>query len=197
MNLPLENLPLSSRERDILQQAIRGHTDRQIAVTLGISESTIKTFWERIREKLNATNRSHAIANALLMLYQQTSDSMKLAYRIVEENLLGVLIADCDGQIYEANDAWLRMVGRSREDMGSLKWNEITPPEFLPCDERAVKQLDAIGFCKSYVKEYIRPDGSRVQVILGAAWADREERRCICYCLDISSIDFSQLKPGN
>jgi PAS domain-containing protein len=41
--------------------------------------------------------------------------------------------------VTEASDEFLRMVGYSREDLeaGRLHWPDLTPPEYLPLDDRA------------------------------------------------------------
>src|SRR4051812_37715463 len=53
---------LSQRESEILQLAAEGLTDKEIAVRTGLSTATIRTYWDRIKEKLKAINRAHATA---------------------------------------------------------------------------------------------------------------------------------------
>jgi len=60
----LARLPLTERERQVLRLALEGKTDKQTAVELGITEATIKTFWTKIRKRLGANNRAHAVALA-------------------------------------------------------------------------------------------------------------------------------------
>ena len=45
-------------------------------------------------------------------------------------------IADREGRILEANDAFLRLVGYSREDLasGRVRWTELSPPEWRERD---------------------------------------------------------------
>jgi DNA-binding CsgD family transcriptional regulator len=56
---------LSNREREIALLAARGMTDKEIQRHLGLSGSTIATYWKRIREKLQSVNRTEAIARIL------------------------------------------------------------------------------------------------------------------------------------
>lgn len=55
---------LSPRERQVLSLAAAGHLDKQIAVLLGVTLNTLRTYWTRIRGKLGETSRS-----ALAALY--------------------------------------------------------------------------------------------------------------------------------
>jgi len=52
---------LSSRESAILALASDGHTDKQIAAELHLSIGTIRTYWSRIRNKLDAATRAQAV----------------------------------------------------------------------------------------------------------------------------------------
>jgi DNA-binding NarL/FixJ family response regulator len=57
--------PLSRRELQILQKVAYGATTKMVAHDLGISPYTVKTFMERIFEKLGANDRAQAVAIAL------------------------------------------------------------------------------------------------------------------------------------
>lgn len=58
----LSAMQLSNRERDVLCLAATGLTDEGIAVRLGIAAKTVRTYWERLKAKLNAESRLHAYA---------------------------------------------------------------------------------------------------------------------------------------
>ncbi|WP_264294077.1 response regulator transcription factor [Dehalogenimonas etheniformans] len=57
--------PLTSRERQILIHVTDGHTNKQIAIALKISEQTIKNHISAILRKLNANDRAHAAVLAI------------------------------------------------------------------------------------------------------------------------------------
>ncbi len=59
--------PLSARERDVLNRLARGATTAAIAADLVISENTVKTHIRRILRKLDAANRTEAVAIAAEM----------------------------------------------------------------------------------------------------------------------------------
>src|SRR5580700_2137143 len=91
--------------------------------------------------------------------------------RLVDANIVGVLISDLEGRVTDANDAFLHMVRYTRDDLsrGRLCWTELTPPEWQAASERAVAQLKAHGTCELFEKEYFRSDGTRVPVLVAAA----------------------------
>ena len=108
--------------------------------------------------------------------------------RLVESNIIGIIVVDLEGGINEANDAFLAMVGYSREDLqsGVLRWDKITPQEFRHLDERAVNQLRTSGTCPPWEKEYVRKDGGRVPVLLGVTLVEEASDVAICFVVDIT-----------
>jgi DNA-binding NarL/FixJ family response regulator len=56
---------LSPREEEVLELVAKGHTNRQIADTLVISESTVRTHLHNILDKLKLENRVQVAAYAL------------------------------------------------------------------------------------------------------------------------------------
>ncbi len=62
----------------------------------------------------------------------------------------------------------------------------MTPPEYRSLDESAIKELRSSGVCTPFEKEYIRQDGSRVPILLGAALLEGSQQDCICFVLDIA-----------
>ncbi len=57
--------PLSSREYQILQLIARGYSNRQIALTLGIKEQTVKNHLTSILRKLAVNDRTQAVLYAV------------------------------------------------------------------------------------------------------------------------------------
>ncbi len=65
--LPLTNVRLTEREKQCLLWCAEGKTTWETARILGISERTVLYHIRNASEKLNVTNRSHAIARAIAM----------------------------------------------------------------------------------------------------------------------------------
>jgi DNA-binding NarL/FixJ family response regulator len=62
---PLERGPLTERESEVLALLARGLANKQIALSLGISEHTVKFHVSSIYSKLNVTNRTEAVREGL------------------------------------------------------------------------------------------------------------------------------------
>jgi PAS domain S-box-containing protein len=104
-------------------------------------------------------------------LYDDLADREGKIRRLVDANIIGIFIADPQGRILEANDAFLRIVGYGREDLvsGRVRWTELSPPEWRERDVLTQAELDSTGIVQPFEKEYFRKDGSRVPVLVGAA----------------------------
>jgi two-component system, sensor histidine kinase len=107
--------------------------------------------------------------------------------RLVEANSIG-LITTRDNDIVEANDAFLRLIGRHRSQFAlPTSWRELTPLGYEEADARALAQLREAGECLPFEKEYIRADGVRVPVLLGAVAFNREPLECVCFVVGITA----------
>jgi two-component system cell cycle sensor histidine kinase/response regulator CckA len=95
--------------------------------------------------------------------------------RLAESGLVGILVADTDGQVHEANGAFLQMVGRTAEELrsGKTRMEEMTPPEWRVVDDGAIELLKAKGVTGLWEKEYVRKDGTRIPVLVGMAMLER------------------------
>ena len=83
--------------------------------------------------------------------------------RISEIETVGVIFFDIGGRITDGNAAFLRMSGFTREDLdaGLLRWDELTPPEWMAQTVRRNEELKATGQGTPFEKEYLRKDRSR------------------------------------
>lgn len=108
--------------------------------------------------------------------------------RLVEANVVGMVMWNIDGAITEANEAFLRMVQYDREDLafGRVRWTDLTPTKWRGKDERAVADLKATGIFQPFEKEYFRKDGSRVPVLLGGALFEGSGKEGVAFVLDLS-----------
>ena len=120
-------------------------------------------------------------------LYNELKEREAKIRRLMDANIVGVVFATLEGEIFEANDAFFRMLGFTRADVrAGLRWREITPPEWSAASEAANAQVRATGSCEVFQKEYFRKDGSRVPVLVGVAAADGRGDETVAFILDIT-----------
>jgi PAS domain S-box-containing protein len=136
--------------------------------------------------KLLASEAAMSLDNS--RLYHELGEREAKIRRLVDANIIGVIIAELDGTIIEANDAFLGMLGYSRDDLVARRLQRIalTPPEWHAVTERAIAQVRATGRCDSFEKEYIRRDGSRVSALVGGAAFEDTRSQSVSFVVDLS-----------
>jgi formate hydrogenlyase transcriptional activator len=103
-----------------------------------------------------------------------------------ETTIAGIVSGEFD-RIPEVNDAFLELVGYSREDLlaGRLRWPDLTPPEYFALDELAHEEGLRFGACTPFEKELIRKDGARVPVLVATAVLKLSPFRWITFVQDL------------
>lgn len=103
-----------------------------------------------------------------------------------ESTIAGIVSGEFD-HIPEANDAFLALVGYSREDLleGRLHWPDLTPPEYSALDDLAHEEGLRFGACTPYEKELLRKDGTRVPVLVATAVLRLSPFRWITFVQDL------------
>lgn len=127
---------------------------------------------------------------------RESEARMRLFY---ESDMLGVCYYNLDGSITDANDRFLEIVGYTREDLqtGKVNWNTMTPPEYRSQDEKSIAELENTGLKEPKEKEYIRKDGLRVPVIVGADTFDKVCNGGTAFILDITETKKTQKALAN
>ena len=100
--------------------------------------------------------------------------------------IAGIVSGEFD-RIVEANDAFLSLVGFTREDVqaGRLRWHDLTPPDFFALDDLAHEEELRFGACTPFEKELIRKDGARVSVLIATAILKLSPFRWITFVQDL------------
>src|SRR6266436_6294265 len=108
--------------------------------------------------------------------------------RLVDSNIIGIMIWDFDGRILEANDEFLRMVGYDRDDLlsGRIWWTDLTPPDWRDRNNTRIEQQKSSGRFEPFEKEYTRKDGSRVPVLIGGATFEEGGNQGVAFVLDLA-----------
>ena len=136
--------------------------------------------------ELLASQAAISLENA--RLYSDLQEREARIRRLVNSNIIGIVIWDVQGRIIDANQAFLDMVGYGREDVvsGRLRWTELTPAEWRDADEQIIAELKAVGTLQPREKEYLRKDGSRVPVLVARALFEWNRDEGVAFVLDLT-----------
>ncbi len=136
--------------------------------------------------KLLASQAAISLENA--RLYRDLKEREAKIRRLVDSNIIGIFIWDFEGQIREANEAFLNMVGYNHEELvaGRIRWTDLTPPDWRDRDARWVQEHKMTGTLRPIEKEYFRKDGSRVPVLIGAATFEEDGNQGVAFVLDLT-----------
>ncbi|HEY1411469.1 MAG TPA: ATP-binding protein [Rhodopila sp.] len=130
-----------------------------------------------------------AIALENTHLYHDLAEREAKIRRLVDANIIGIILWEYEGPILEANDAFLRIVGYDRADLlaGRLRWTDLTPPEWRALHDRSwTPEIRMTGSVQPYEKEYFRKDGSRVPVLVGATSLNEAGSVGVSFVLDLT-----------
>ncbi len=110
--------------------------------------------------------------------------------RLIATNLVAVLFTDFAGNILNADDSFLNVLGYTADDLPPTI-HELTPPDHHRLDEEAFEKLMAFGACAPFEKDLIKRDGSTLPVLFGAALHEEE---IVCFVVDLSQNKQTQEK---
>ena len=121
---------------------------------------------------------------------ERLRDSEARLGRLAESDLIGINFANIRGGISRANDAYLRIIGYTREEFesGPAGWRGVTPPDWIHADERAIAEAKRRGSCTPFEKQYVRKDGSRVWVLVGFTLLGEERDEAVAFILDLTEL---------
>jgi PAS domain S-box-containing protein len=108
--------------------------------------------------------------------------------RLAEANVGGTLVGDAKGRILEANDAFLKMIGYTREELehGEINWRALTPPEYHEADEHALQEARDTGVFQLFEKEFFTRQGKRVPILLTGTTLEEDAEKHIVFVVDLS-----------
>jgi len=150
--------------------------------------------------ELLASQAAISLENALLYtdLQQENSERKRVEEtlrerearirRLVDSNIIGIFFWDLQGRISDANDAFLRLIGYDRQELlsGQVQWAQMTPPEYVAADARAIEEIRQSGSCSTYEKAFVRKDGTRLPVLLGATLLEGSQENGVAFVLDLT-----------
>src|SRR5580704_19085 len=188
LTLDMVSQRIHPHDRALAQQVIEGvsrSTDFEHEYRLVMPTGPIKHIHVRARALADSSGNIEVIGAVTDITERKTTEGK--IRRLVDAGILGIFIANLEGEIVEANQAFLQMFQYDRQDLvsGRLRWEDMTPAELRERDQRAVTEAMATGFFQPYEKQFFRKDGSRVPVLLGGALF-QDSNEGVSFVLDLS-----------
>ena len=136
--------------------------------------------------KLLASEAAISLENA--ELYRALREREARVRRLVDSNIIGIIIWRADGRVLDTNDAFLRLVGYERDDLlsGRVLWTDLIPSESRERAVRTLELMQEFGAIQAREREYVRKDGTRVQVLMAGATFEQEPYEGVAFILDLS-----------
>lgn len=126
----------------------------------------------------------------ILLINDRLAKSRSRFTRLFETELLGIFTCYFSGEILDANDHFLQMVGYTREDLKAhkLNWRKMTPPGYDAEDAaaRSILERNVGSTPVPYEKEYYCKDGSRVHVSIAAEYLE-DHKTILVFCRNIQT----------
>ena len=138
--------------------------------------------------KLLASQAAIAYENA--RLYKDLAVREAKIRRLVDTSIVGIAITLRTGEIVEANDAFLKIVGYDRADLSEhrIRWTELMASGWQSSTDQVRRELLAPAVIQPYEQECLRKDGTRVPVLIGSATFDERQADGVVFVLDLSKL---------
>ena len=135
-------LTVGGETRGVLLITGTGLSEAEVpAVTAFASQTAVRLENARVEEALRKSEEKYQT------LYESSVD--------------GIISTDMKGQILDVNQAYLDMLGYSKDELRRLTHQQLTPLKWHESEADILKnQILAIGHSDEYEKEYIRKDGT-------------------------------------
>ena len=108
---------------------------------------------------------------------------------LLETNIMSVMIVDTEGNIHKANDAFLKLLGFTREDLdqGRINWIQQTAPEYREGDHYFMQELYNHTIFRPYEKEFYDKQGKRIPIMIAGALMESNSSLVTVLIIDISA----------
>ncbi len=170
-----------------LRRSSRQHEDelQRVAAAFNVLSDNLQVAYRSLHEINEQLTQDVAARRQTETVLREREARIR---RLIDAGIIGIFLWDTEGPIFEANDAFLLMVGYDREDLvsGRLRWTDLTPPEWRERDAQLVTELKMTGRLQPIEREYFRKDGSRVPVLVGSASFEESTNQGVAFVLDLT-----------
>ncbi len=171
--------------QQVIDRALQTGADFEHAFRLLLPDGRVK-YVQAIHHRVQNASGNREFIGAVTDITERKTSEDKIR-RLVETDILGIFIANVEGVIVEANQAFLQMLQYGRVDVvsGQLRWTNLTPADLRERDQHALTEAMATGVFQPYEKEFLRKDGGRLPVLIGGALFESANEGVV-FVLDLS-----------
>ena len=103
-------------------------------------------------------------------------------------NVVPIAFFNLNGQITDANDAYLSLTGYNRTELeeGKLNCGQLTPPEQRYLDTQAIQEDINRDVCTPFETEYVQQSGNRVPVLIGGGTLPGTPPHSVVFAIDLT-----------
>lgn len=192
----LEIIDKGRKEYSYTARDLRGRWLEVLAFPLKGAEDTplVIEIVRDVTEKVEAEEKLREYSRKLEQAFEERTRELReveAKFRGLYDSIMdGILCNDLSGRILDCNRAFEEMVGYTLEELRGMRWQDITPKEYLELEEGIIKEeMIRKGRSGYVVKEYIRKDGSRIPIeVTGSIVKGGEGKPDVVWCIvrDIS-----------
>ena len=194
----LRMLPIATVVISLLAVVYTDTLDDPLVENLAFSGAIIVTALAMIRQSFLLKERDQLLATReeLIQNTKELAESESRLRRIFESNMTGYLFWNGNGDITDANETFLKMVGYTKDEVlsGTVSWKDMTPPEYRDLDAKAIQEIADTGSTTPYEKEYFRKDGTRLPILIGAAQLPGSVLNGVAFIIDITERKSAELQ---
>lgn len=166
---PLSETALSDREKDVLALAGDGLTDKEIALQLSIATKTVRTYWDRMRQKMNASSRAQVIAKAFRQTYDLLREGEETYRKLLDLCQEGVWLLDSEGRTSFTSEKMAAILGYMADDLHGKQVSEFVPAEEADKFNRLLTAAELGPGKQTFDTKLVRRDGASVSLIVQAS----------------------------
>lgn len=178
-----------ARFRTVIAVPIKYRGENFGAILLG-KISQAKTWNKTDQWIVKSTAEQVAIAVHQSELFNLLKTRETNFQKILEANIIGVFFWKMDGSITYANQAFLDMIGYTKEELtaGHLSWWMLSPPDREELDFQRIRELSEKGAVSPAEAQYQAKNGQIVDVIRGSTMLQDTDEEGVSFIVNITKL---------
>lgn len=108
---------------------------------------------------------------------------------LLDTNTISLIVIDGDGNIHEANDAFLNLLGFTRQDLnqGKINWQQLTTPEYRETNPYYIDKWANTHTFEPFENEFFDKYGKRIPVMIAEALIEPDNPLITVLIIDMST----------